>query len=174
LSAIFTDTAQADEKFDLSTVKPMIMLPCEKREDQSKAEIKRLVNLAGTTVHAGQIGGYTAGTIEGLRQTAALIDGKHLALGFRLSICPATSRDYLMMLEEGLIEKFLDYGAQVHAVGDRSVVVQGPGTVDAYESLITTGLYTFDGCMGTRGSKVYSAGIAAVVAASATKTIEEV
>jgi 3-isopropylmalate/(R)-2-methylmalate dehydratase large subunit len=130
--------------------------------------------LYGTSLNAGQIGGYTGGTIDALRRAAKMMEGRNLALGFRLSVCPATSRDYLFALDEGLIEIFLDYGAQVHAAGDHSVVIQGPGTVDSYESLITTGLYTFDGCMGSKGAKVYCASEAAVVAASSAKKIVEV
>jgi 3-isopropylmalate/(R)-2-methylmalate dehydratase large subunit len=173
-TASANDLREHDYVLNLSTVKPMIMLPCGERNDQYKAEIKPLQTLVGTPLKAGQIGGYTGGTISQLRRAANCMEGKHLALGFRLSVCPATSRDYLMTVEEGLIEKFLDYGAQIHAVGDRSVVTHGPGTVDAYESLITTGLYTFDGCMGVKGAKVYSASVNSVIAASAVKTITEV
>jgi 3-isopropylmalate/(R)-2-methylmalate dehydratase large subunit len=168
------DSKEHDCVLNLSTVKPMIMLPCGERNEQHKAEIEPLQTLAGTPLNAGQIGGYTGGTISQLRRAASRMEGKRLALGFRLSVCPATSRDYLMAMEERLIEKFLDYGAQIHAAGDHSVVTQGPGTVDSYESLITTGLYTFDGCMGVKGAKVYSASVDSVIAASAVKTIMEV
>jgi 3-isopropylmalate/(R)-2-methylmalate dehydratase large subunit len=170
-TASFGESEDSDIELDLAKVKPMIMMPCGERTEQSEAEIKPRAELAGTPLKAGQIGGYTGGTITQLCRAAKLMEGRRLALGFRLSICPATNHDYLIAMEEGLISRFLDYGAQVHAAGDRSVVTQGPGTVDFYESLITTGLYTFDGCMGSKGAKVYSASVEAVIAASETKTI---
>ena len=90
---------------------------------------------------------------------------------FRLCVCPATSKDYLQAIEEGIIEKFILFGAQIQAIGDRSVVSQGAGTVDGQETLLTTGLYTFDGCMGVKGSKVLCASVEAVIAAATTGEI---
>ena len=102
---------------------------------------------------------------------ASIMEGRKLAYGFRLSIVPATSKDYLMALNEGLIEKFIDFNAQIGAVGDRSVTWQGPGVIDKGEKLITTGLYTFDGCMGVKTSMVYSASVESVMEAATTKAI---
>ena len=127
--------------------------------------------LSGTAFQAGQIGGFTGGTIDGLRKAAELMAGKSLARGFRLSIVPATAGDYLLALKEGLIERFLSFNAQVHAVGDRSAVQQGPGVIDTGERLITTGLYTYDGCMGAPGSQVYTASIESVLRAATSKTL---
>ena len=127
--------------------------------------------IAGTKFNAGQIGGYTGGTIEDLRTAAEIIEGRKLALGFRLSICPATSRDYIMACNEGIITKFIDYGAQINAAGDHSEVVQGAGAMGNNERLITTGLYTYTGAMGVASSLVYSASVESVVAASYTKEV---
>lgn len=156
---------------DLSLVSPMVMHPCMARGEQGNARITEITEVEGTPLHAGQIGGYTGGTIEELRTAARLIEGHKLARGFRLSVCPATSRDYLQAMEEGLIVKFIDYGAQIHAPGDRSVVVQGAGAMGHEETLITTGLYTFAGAMGCEDATVYSASVDAVIKASYTKQI---
>lgn len=117
--------------------------------------------------NAGQIGGYTGGTVEELKKAAALIEGKRLAPGFRLTVCPATSKDYIQAMEEGILTKFIDYGAQISAVGDHSVVVQGPGAMGPKERLITTGLYTFAGAMGVESAEVYTASVESVMAVSA-------
>lgn len=156
---------------DLSEVKPMVMLPCQERAGQGKAEICERETVEGTPLHAGQIGGYTGGTIEELRKAAALIDGKKLALGFRLTVCPATSRDYIAAMEEGIITKFIDYGAQISAAGDHSVVTQGAGAMGHNESLITTGLYTYSGAMGCTDAVIYTASVESVIAASTAKQI---
>lgn len=154
---------------DLSQVKPMIMMPCLSREEQRKAEICEKDVVAGIELNAGQIGGYTGGTIEELRKAAELIEGKKLALGFRLSICPATSQDYLLAAEEGLLGKFIDFGAQIHGAGDHSVVVQGPGAMGPREKLVTTGLYTFAGAMGCDDAQVYSGSVETVMEAAVTR-----
>lgn len=155
----------------LDDVVSMVIKPCNKREEQGRAEICELASVAGTELHAGQIGGYTGGSIEELRKAAMLMEGKQLALGFRLSVCPATSRDYIQAMEEGLMIKFIDYGAQISAVGDHSVVTQGAGAMGSGETLLTTGLYTYSGAMGCKDVSIYTASVESVIAASATKQI---
>ena len=154
---------------DLSQVKPMLMMPCDSREKQGRAEICSREVAAGVELNAGQIGGYTGGTIEELRKAAAMMEGKTLARGFRLSICPATSEDYLLAAEEGLLVKFIDFGAQIHAAGDHSVVVQGPGAMGPKEKLVTTGLYTFAGAMGCSDAQIYSGSVETVMKAAVEK-----
>lgn len=151
---------------DLAGAEPMVMKPCDSRENQKKAEIVKRSSLSGTKLKAGQIGGYTGGTIEELRKAAALLEGNTLAWGFRLSVCPATSRDYIQAIEEGILAKFIDFGAQINAAGDHSVVVQGPGVMGPGESLVTTGLYTFAGAMGCEDANVYTASVETVIAAA--------
>lgn len=170
-AAVTEDRPEQAESFDLTNVKPMVMLPCEDRKSQKTAEIVEKEALAGTELHAGQIGGYTGCNIEDLREAAALLRGKKLALGFRLSICPATSEDYLQACEEGIITQFIDYGAQINAVGDHSEIVQGAGAMGANEALLTTGLYTYTGAMGVPSAKVYTASVRSVALASVSKSI---
>lgn len=170
-AAISKDKPTSCSTLDLSTVQAMVMLPCAERNEQSRAKIVPLTEVKGTKVQAGQIGGYTCGTIEILRKAAAMIKGKKIALGFRLTICPATSKDYIAALEEGIITDFIDYGAQISAAGDHSVVVQGAGAMGHGEKLLTTGLYTFKGAMGCEDVEIYSASMESVVAASQTKQI---
>ncbi len=158
----------------LEKVVPMLMLPCASRKGQKEAGIVEKAFVENMTLQAGQIGGYTGGTIEALRKAAEMIEGKHVAWGFRLSVCPATSRDYLQALEEGIITKFIDFGAQIHAAGDRSVVVQGPGAMGPKEKLLTTGLYTFSGAMGCEDAEVYTASVESVMQAAISKKLQEV
>lgn len=155
----------------LDQVNSMVMMPCEIRGKQGEAEIRERASLKGMELQAGQIGGYTGGTIEELRKAAALIEGRKLALGFRLTVCPATSQDYLKAMEEGIITKFINYGAQISAAGDHSVVPQGAGAMGHGEKLLTTGLYTFSGAMGCEDAEIYTASVESVIAASTTKKI---
>ena len=66
---------------NLGAVEPMVMLPCGDRNDQKKAGIVPKASKAGMELNAGQIGGYTGGTIEQLRKAASMLDGHKLALG---------------------------------------------------------------------------------------------
>ena len=154
---------------DLGEVVPMVMKPCEKRSDQGKAEICERNDLTELEFKAGQIGGYTGGTIEDLRKAASMIEGKELARGFRLTVCPATSRDYIQAMDEGILTRFIDFGAQISAAGDHSVVVQGAGAMGPKERLVTTGLYTFAGAMGCEDAEIYSASVEAVMTAAVTR-----
>lgn len=156
---------------NLSEISPMVMKPCASRNEQRHAEFAPRSDMAGVKFNAGQIGGYTGGTIEDLRTAAKIIEGKKLALGFRLSVSPATSRDYIMACNEGLITKFIDYGAQINAAGDHSEIIQGAGAMGANERLITTGLYTYTGAMGVESSSVYSASVQSVAIASYAKEV---
>lgn len=155
--------------FDLGKAEPMVMMPCAERAAQEKAEIWKKCELTGMELKAGQIGGYTGGTIEELRKAAEMMEGKKLAHGFRLTICPATSKDYIEAMEEGILTKMIDFGAQISAAGDHSVVVQGAGAMGPKERLITTGLYTFAGAMGCEDAEVYTASVESVMAAAVTK-----
>ena len=156
---------------NLDHIEQMLMMPCEKRQSQKYAVICPKKELEGTVLQAGQIGGYTGGTIAELRKAASLIKDKTLALGFRLTVCPATSKDYIEAMEEGIITAFIDYGAQISAAGDHSVVTQGAGAMGPGENLITTGLYTYSGAMGCEDVLIYTASVESVIAASTTKTI---
>ena len=167
-TAAVTDTDGRDLILDLSKVVPMVTMPCSARELQKDAVRQPLAVLTGMRLQAGQIGGYTGGTIEDLRLAVSLIEGKTLARGFRLTVAPATSADFLKALDEGIIERFIDFGAQISAVGDHSVITQGAGVIGKGEKLLTTGLYTYAGCMGVQDSEVYTGSVPSVMAAAVT------
>lgn len=162
-TAFTVDEAETEITLDLSAVVPMVTMPCTDLASQEKAIRAPLSALASTSFNAGQIGGFNGGTIEELRKAAKLIEGKKLAYGFRLTVCPATSADYIAAMEEGIITKFIDFNAQISAAGDHSIVPQGAGAMGHGEKLITTGLYTFAGCMGCEDAEVYSASVESVI-----------
>ena len=165
-TALWGDAETADMELDLSEVKPMLRLPVAAAEDQIKAGFAEASILDGVKIEAGQIGGVNGGSIEDLRKAAAMIEGKKLKYGFRLTVCPSTSEDYLKAIEEGIITKFVDFNAQISAAGDHSVVPQGAGAAGPKEKLITTGLYTYAGCMGCADAEVYTASVETIIAAA--------
>lgn len=168
-TAFWQEEGETEETLDLSQTVPMLRMPCADVQDQIHAPFQPASVIEGEVIQAGQIGGCNGGTIENLRRAAELIEGKKLKLGFRLSICPATSLDYIKALDEGLMVKFIDYGAQIQAAGDHSVVPQGAGAMGPKEKLLTTGLYTFAGCMGCDDAEVMTASVETIINASAEK-----
>ena len=69
-------------------------------------------------------------------------------------------------MEEGIITRFIDFGAQISAAGDHSVVPQGAGAMGPGETLLTTGLYTFEGSMGCEDAQVMTASVETIMAAA--------
>lgn len=166
LTAFAVDEGETQLELDLSTVVPMLRMPCQDLLEQTKADFGEAASLDGVRIQAGQIGGMNGGDIEDLRKAAKMMEGHKLKRGFRLSINPATSAVYLQALEEGLITKFIDYNAQINAAGDHDIVPQGAGAMGPQEKLLTTGLYTYAGAMGNNQAEIYTASVETVVRAS--------
>lgn len=165
-TAFWTEDAKADGILDLSQTVPMLRMPCADTNTQIQAGFEPAAVLKGQAIQAGQIGGCNGGTIEDLRIAAKLAKDRKLKLGFRLTVCPATSADYIMAMDEGIIEFFIGFGAQISAAGDHSVVPQGAGAMGPEEKLLTTGLYTFSGCMGCPEAQVMTASVETIIKAS--------
>jgi 3-isopropylmalate/(R)-2-methylmalate dehydratase large subunit len=173
-TATFAEEGEAVVTLDMGKVSPMVVEPCSNREEQKNAQISPLSVLKGQIFHAGQIGGYTGGSIEDLRLAAQMVKGKKVALGFRLTVSPATSADYIAALDDGTVETLISYGAQIHAAGDHSINRQGAGVIGSGEKLLTTGLYTFAGCMGCEDSQVFTASVQTITKTSMTAKIVDV
>lgn len=155
--------------FELGSVEPVAALPTESDVCKSEFVYKTIKELNSVELNVGFIGGYTGGYIEDLRLAAKAMEGKRIALGFRLNISPVSSKVYLQAMEEGLLEIFIDFGAQILPPSDRNVILQGAGVIGSGEKMITTGSYNYSGCLGTKDSEIYIASTASVVAASLSK-----
>lgn len=153
--------------FALEKVVPVIALPVTKEESLAgQLPYEAIAQSRHFSFDVGFIGGYTGGYIEDLRVAAKLMKGKHLDLGFRLNICPVSSKVYLQALEEGLITNFIDFGAQILAPSDHNIVLQGAGVIGSKERALTTGSYNFNGCLGSDDSLVYIGSVESVVKAA--------
>lgn len=165
-TAVWSEEGETEICLDLSRTRSMLRTSCAEVSGQTKAGIVETSVLEGRTIHAGQIGGVNGGTIDDLRKAAALMEGKRLKRRFRLTICPATSADYIKAMEEGIVTRFIDFHAQISAAGDHSVVPQGAGAMGPKETLLTTGLYTYSGCMGCNDAEIYTASLETIMAAA--------
>lgn len=130
--------------------------------------ISSLKEVEGTRVQACFIGGCTGGSIEDLRLTAKIWEGKRLPIEVRVTIAPVNNQVFSQAIEEGLIEKFIDNGAQILNAGCGSCRTTSKGVIGSGEIMISTGLCNYKGCSGEKDSQVYLASTD-VVAQSALK-----
>lgn len=142
--------------YDLNNAKAVVTLPGDIYSTKTVDEMK------GTKISAGFIGACTGGHIDDLRLAANILIGKRIKLGFRLLIGSVSNEIFLQAMDEGLIDIFLDFGAQVTNPGCSSCKTTSIGVVGDGESLITTGSYNFAGCAGTKDSSVYLASVETV------------
>ncbi|NPA68524.1 MAG: homoaconitate hydratase family protein [Chlorobi bacterium] len=130
--------------------------------------VKALAEVAGTPLQQGFIGTCTNGRIEDLRQAAEILKGKKIKEGFQLLVTPASQKIYLQAMKEGLIEIFLEAGANVLSASCGPCLGTGQGIpADGY-NVISTANRNFLGRMGNKNASIYLAS-PANVAASAIK-----
>jgi 3-isopropylmalate dehydratase small subunit len=108
------------------------------------------------------IGTCTNGRIEDLREGAAVLKGKKLPEDFQMVVVPASQKIYLQAMREGLIEIFLEAGANVLSASCGPCLGTGQGIpADGY-NVISTANRNFKGRMGNKESFVYLASPATV------------
>jgi 3-isopropylmalate/(R)-2-methylmalate dehydratase large subunit len=124
--------------------------------------VKSVAEVAGTELHEALVGTCTNGRLEDLQIVAEILKGKKLPDGFQMVIVPASQKIYIQAMKEGLIEIFLDAGANVLASSCGPCLGTGQGIpADGY-NVISTANRNFKGRMGNKESFVYLASPATV------------
>ena len=124
--------------------------------------VKALSEVQGTKIHQALIGTCTNGRLQDLREAAKVLDGKQIPGDVQLLIIPASREIYLEAMKEGLIEIFINAGAQVLATSCGPCLGTGQGIpADGY-TVISTANRNFKGRMGNKESSIYLASPAAV------------
>lgn len=143
-------------EIDLSEVFPVVAAPHQVDNVKAVAEVR------GTKLHEALIGTCTNGRLEDLREAAAVLKGKKLPENFQMVVVPASQKIYLQAMHEGLIEIFLEAGANVLAASCGPCLGTGQGIpADGY-NVISTANRNFKGRMGNKESFVYLASPATV------------
>lgn len=163
------DVRQNTLNFDLDQAVRVSALPGSQGKSFANYHCRKVRDLNDVELDAGYLGGLLGGHLDDLRQAAALFKGKRIALGFRLTICPATMAVYLQAMEEGLIDIFIDFGAQMVSPSERSYNKQGAGVIGHGEKLVTNGLYNDSGCQGVNDADIYLGSVETVARAALTK-----
>jgi 3-isopropylmalate dehydratase small subunit len=124
--------------------------------------VKAVAEVRGTKLHEAMVGTCTNGRLEDLRIAASIMKGKKLPEGFQMVIVPASQKIYLQAIHEGLIDIFLEAGANVLSASCGPCLGTGQGIpADGY-NVISTANRNFKGRMGNKEAFIYLASPATV------------
>ena len=151
------DAVYAKEiEIDLSEIFPVVAAPHHVDNVKAVAEVR------GTKLHEAMVGTCTNGRLEDLRIAAGILKGKKLPEDFQMVIVPASQKIYLQALKEGLIEIFLEAGANVLSASCGPCLGTGQGIPADDYNVISTANRNFKGRMGNKESFIYLASPATV------------
>lgn len=143
-------------EIDLSEIFPLVAAP------HHVDNVKAVSEVVGTKLDEALVGTCTNGRLEDLRIVADILKGKQVPEGFQMVIVPASQKIYRKAMAEGLIETFMDAGANVLAASCGPCLGTGQGIpADGYK-VISTANRNFKGRMGNKESFVYLASPATV------------
>jgi len=124
--------------------------------------VKAVSEVRGTKIQEALIGTCTNGRLDDLRQAAEVLRGKKLPKYMQMLIIPASKEIYLQAMKEGLINIFIEAGANVLASSCGPCLGTGQGIpADGY-NVISTANRNFKGRMGNNLSSIYLASPATV------------
>ncbi|PID91904.1 MAG: aconitate hydratase [Bacteroidetes bacterium] len=143
-------------EIDLSGVFPLVAAP------HHVDNVKALSEVAGLEIQQGLIGTCTNGRIEDLREAAKVLDGQQVRPGFQLLIVPASRKVYRQAIAEGLIDLFLEAGANVLSASCGPCLGTGQGIPADGTRVLSSANRNFLGRMGNRKAEIYLASPRAV------------
>ncbi len=143
-------------EIDLNELYPLVAVPHQVDNVKALAEVK------GTKIHQALIGTCTNGRFEDLMEAALVLRDHKVHPDVQMLIVPASQKIYLQALREGLIEVFMEAGANVLAASCGPCLGTGQGIPADGFNVISTANRNFKGRMGNKESFVYLASPAAV------------
>jgi len=149
-------------KINLNDVFPVVAAP------HHVDNVKAVSEVQGTKIQQALIGTCTNGRLQDLREAAAVLKGKHVPKYMQLQVIPASKDIFMQAMKEGLIETFMEAGANVLSSSCGPCLGTGQGIPADNYNVISTANRNFKGRMGNNASSVYLAS-PATVAASALK-----
>jgi len=160
---VFSDadaTYEARFSFDLSAIAPQVSLPGNVGNAVDVGEA------TGTAIDHAFIGSCGSGMYEDLLCAASFLKGRRIASGVRLFIVPGSERSTRRMVEEGLMQIFLDAGAMLLPAGCGPCNDAVVGPVARGEVSLSTATNNNHGRFGPIDARLFL-GSPATVAASA-------
>jgi 3-isopropylmalate/(R)-2-methylmalate dehydratase large subunit len=105
----------------------------------------------GEAIHNVVIASCTGGSLADLRAAAAVLEGRSLASGVRVTVTPSSAEVAKAAEAEGILERFRKLGCVVSAPGCGSCIGNGPGIPLEGETTASTTNRNFDRRMGAPG-----------------------
>ncbi|AEC51251.1 3-isopropylmalate dehydratase large subunit [Pyrococcus sp. NA2] len=134
---------------DVSSLSPMVAKPFS---PSNGVEVEKV---EGTKIDQVFIGSCTNGRFEHLRRAAEILKGEEVAV--RTIIGPASVNIYRRMVEEGLLNIFLDAGAVIIPPGCGPCLGRHMGVIGDGEVVLSTTNRNFRGRMGSPSAEIYLA-----------------
>ncbi|OFX69877.1 MAG: hypothetical protein A2X12_11900 [Bacteroidetes bacterium GWE2_29_8] len=117
--------------------------------------VKSVAEVQGIVLHQAVLGTCTNGRIEDLRIAAEILKGKQIPYGLQLLIIPASQEIYRQAMNEGLIEIFLNVGANILSPSCGPCLGTGQGIPADNTNVISTANRNFLGRMGNKNANIY-------------------
>ncbi|MDR3282514.1 MAG: 3-isopropylmalate dehydratase large subunit [Candidatus Methanoplasma sp.] len=146
-------------RYDLSKIESMVAFPHLPSNGHA-------VKDTNVKIDQAYLGSCTNGRIEDMRIAAGIVKGRKVCPDVRFLVVPASQRVYRQMLDEGLMQVFLDAGAFISGPTCGACLGGYMGILASGEKAVSSTNRNFIGRMGDKDSEVYLAG-PEVVAASA-------
>jgi len=124
--------------------------------------VKAVSEVQGTKIQQALIGTCTNGRLQDLREAADVLKGKTIPKYMQLLIIPASKEIFMEAMKEGLIEIFMEAGANVLSSSCGPCLGTGQGIPADNSNVISTANRNFKGRMGNIASNVYLASPATV------------
>ncbi len=151
------DAVYAQEiNINLNDIFPLVAAP------HNVDNVKAVSEVQGTKIQQVLIGTCTNGRLEDLREAAEVLKGKNLPKGFQMLVIPASKAIYMQAMKEGLIEIFMDAGANVLSTSCGPCLGTGQGIPADGINIISTANRNFKGRMGNPNANIYLASPATV------------
>jgi len=155
------DARYEDElKYDISSIEPQVACP------HAVDNVKSISEVEGTKFHQALIGTCTNGRLEDLKIAASIFKGRKVHPLIRVLVIPASRKELLNALREGIIEIFAEAGCLILNPGCGPCLGAHQGILAPGEVALSTANRNFRGRMGSRDSEIYLASPATVAASS--------
>jgi 3-isopropylmalate/(R)-2-methylmalate dehydratase large subunit len=156
------DDAQYLKKltYDMSKIEPVIAKP------HTVDNVAPVKELEGLEIDQFFIGTCTNGRLSDLEASAKILDGKKVAKGKRLLVCPASKEIYDIAMEKGILATLSKAGAIILATGCGPCLGAHQGCLAPGEKCLSTANRNFKGRMGCKEAEIYLASPQTVAASA--------
>ena len=125
-----------------------------------------IANLAGIKIDVAYLGSCTNARLEDIAVASRILEGKKLAKGVRMFICPTSTKVMLRAMELGYIRTLISAGAVLLSPGCALCVGTLGGVPGDGEVVLSTSNRNFLGRMGNNKAFIYLASPATVAASA--------